>query len=493
MNVSRAELAQCIEPHFHEDLVNAEYSVEDIDAKNLLTYNRIDLGFKLLYLEMLGRSERYATEVYQQHIRAFSLGRYAEPGSRTKTSKQRFLEEFKDTYRSIKEDGFNKDLSIIPLSRNGSIANGSHRVACAAYLDIKVPCAEIETADHIYDYRFFFDRNVSTRALDAAVTKFIEYAPHVYIAFVWPVADGKDAEIGNVIPNIIYRNDVKLNQNGAHNLISQIYYGEKWLGTIEDNFGGARNKLVECFKVFSAIRVIAFQSESADEVLKIKEDIRTLFGIGKHSIHITDDKEEAVRVARVVFNDNSIHFLNHAQPNKYLSAHAQVNRFKKFLAHNNAGFNDIILDASIVMAVYGLREANDVDYLAGDNLPIEYTVDGINDHSEEMVYYEKTKNDLIYDPENYFCFNDLKFVSLPNLYKMKSKRAEAKDFNDLSMIATVLEKRQTESLPVKLYQIMNYQRLRLRKRVIEALKAIGLYEIARTYYRKFKNGDIRGG
>ena len=55
--------------------------------------------------------------------------------------------------------------------------------------------------------------------------------------------------------------------------------------------------------------------------MKIKDKIREVFNVGKHSVHITDTKEEAIRTARVVFNDNSIHFLNYAKPNKYISIH----------------------------------------------------------------------------------------------------------------------------------------------------------------------------
>lgn len=94
-------------------------------------------------------------------------------------------------------------------------------------------------------------------------------------------------------------------------MLSQIYYGEEWLGNVENNFKGSQGKLVECFKNFEPVRVIAFQADNLEEVIEIKEKIRDIFKIGKHSVHITDTKEEAIRVARIVFNNNSIHFLNY--------------------------------------------------------------------------------------------------------------------------------------------------------------------------------------
>ncbi|HCK0044366.1 TPA: hypothetical protein NW722_003875, partial [Vibrio cholerae] len=135
--------------------------------------------------------------------------------------------------------------------------------------------------------------------LDIAATKFVEYADNVYIAFVWPTAQGFDEEIERIIPNIIYRKNIKMTPNGAHNLLSQIYFGEPWLGTVENNFRGSKNKVTECFKTFDFMRVIAFQADSLDSVLQIKENIRQIFNVGKHSIHITDTKDEAIRMARM--------------------------------------------------------------------------------------------------------------------------------------------------------------------------------------------------
>ena len=44
-------------------------------------------------------------------------------------------------------------------------------------------------------------------------------------------------------------------------------------------------------------------ADSLDDVLIIKEQVRELFNVGKHSVHITDTKEEAIRTARIVCND----------------------------------------------------------------------------------------------------------------------------------------------------------------------------------------------
>lgn len=477
MNIVTNKLLKFIEPHFENDLAQDSYETKAIKAKDLLAHTRFDLAFKLLYLEMIDRDVKFAKEIYKEHIRAFSLGKFTEPGNEEKNSIDRFIEEFHKTFADIKLNGFDGSKTLIPLSKNGSIANGAHRVASAIYLDKDVECVEIDTDDHIYDYKFFYIRNVPSEMLDVVATKFVEYADNVHVAFIWPTAQGHDDKIEKAIPNIVYRQEMALTPNGAHNLLSQIYYGEEWLGSVEDDFKGSKGKLVECFKSFNPVRIIAFQAENLDEVLKIKDKVRDIFNVGKHSIHITDSKEEALRVARVVFNDNSINFLNHAKPNKYISTYQKIDKFKEFIVHNELDAIDVLLDSSIILSVYGLREAKDTDFFSFDNNKIIKEFEDINIHDEELQYYQETKNELIYNPKNYFYFNDLKFVSFAQLYKMKKNRAEEKDSNDCKMMEALIENDGFKKIINKWKQSFYYGKIKVKMNLIKFLKNIRLYEV----------------
>ncbi len=479
MELKKNKLLKLIEPHFEKDLVQDSYEIKTLKAKKLLTHTRFDLAFKLLYLEMMDKDVRFAKEIYKDHIRAFSLGKFTEPGNEEKNSIDRFLEEFHNTFEDIKLNGFDSSKTLIPLSKNGSIANGAHRIASAIYLDKALECVQINTANHIYDYKFFYSRNVPSEMLDVVATKFVEYADNVHVAFLWPTAKGNDKEIEKVIPNIVYRKEMTLAPNGAHNLLSQIYYGEEWLGSVEDDFRGSKGKLVECFKTFEPVRIIAFQANSLDDVLKIKDKVREIFNVGKHSIHITDTKEEAIRVARVVFNDNSIHFLNYAKPNRYISTHKKIDKFKEFLAKNELDINDLVLDNEIVLSAYGLRESSDIDYFVDDNEKLKY-------NDEELEYHDEEKLELIYNPKNYFYFNDLKFVSFNQLYKMKKNRAEEKDKNDCKMMEALIENDRFKKIVNKWKQSFYYMKIKTRASLIKVLKNIGFYELTRAIYQKVK-------
>ena len=476
INVNKDELKQLIEPHFYNDLSKNTYEIQRIKATKLLTHTRLDIAFKLLYLEMQEYDVEFANEIYKEHIRAFSLGKFTEPGNEDKNSIDKFIEEFRKTFENIKTNGFDRTKTIIPLSKNGSIANGAHRVASAIYLDKKVDCVEIETSDHIYDYNFFYNRNISENILDTVVTKFVEYASNVHIAFLWPIKKDNNINIETIIPKIVYKKKIQLNPNGAHNLLSQIYYGEEWLGSVEDDFSGSKGKLIECFKTFDSFEVIAFQADSLDEVLKIKDKIREVFNVGKHSIHITDTKEEAIRTARVVFNDNSLHFLNYAKPNRYVSTHRKIDTFKEFIKKNNIDFNDVALDSGIILSAYGLRECSDIDYFTVDNSKLEY-------NDEELEYHDEEKIEMILNPKYHFYFNDIKFISFNQLYKMKINRGEEKDINDCKMMEALIENNKLKEFINKLKQNIYYGKIKIKYKMINTLKTIGLYQIVRSFYR----------
>ena len=484
--ISKAELSTLIDEHFYVDLNAESYTVQNIDALELLTSHRFDLAFKLLYLEMKDRNVDFANKLYMEHIKAFTLGTFSEPGNDKKSSIEKFIEIFDDTFEEIKSSGFDASKSLIPLSLNASIANGAHRVASSIFLEKEISCVSLDTYNHLYDYDFFYKRNIDQSSLDAVATKFVEYTSNIYIAFIWPTAVGNDNQIEEIIPNIVYKKEITLNINGAHNLLSQLYYGEDWLGSVEDNFKGTRGKLVECFKTFDSVRVIAFQAESLDEVLEIKEKIRDIFKVGKHAVHITDTKEEAIQTARLVFNDNSLHFLNHAKPNKYASTHKKIDTFKLFMKKNSLDSKDLLLDSSIILSAYGLREASDTDYFCSDNSKIKSTFDDINMHDEVLECYDEKKNEMIYNQKFYFYFNDVKFISFSQLYKMKTKRDEEKDRNDCKMMEALIEEDKLKAFISQLKQTLYYKQIKFRQDAVLFLQKLGLFEITRMVYRKLK-------
>ena len=82
---------------------------------------------------MLHFDAQFTKDIYKEHIRAFSLGKFIEPANDNKKSFEKFVNDFNETFEDIKKNGFDNCKTLIPLSKNGSIANGAHRVASAIF------------------------------------------------------------------------------------------------------------------------------------------------------------------------------------------------------------------------------------------------------------------------------------------------------------------------------------------------------------------------
>jgi hypothetical protein len=455
-----------------------------------LSYNRFDVAFKLLCLEWFLRKEVRSDcreKYYKEHIKAFTLGKFVEPGNQAKSDYQSYLQAFEDIFNSVRSNGFDQNLSIVPLAEDGSILNGAHRNAAAVFLGLNYPVLKTSLRPAHYGHEFFRDRGVPEHFLSAAAETFAEYDNGCFVALVWPTAKGCEREVHQILGKVVYKKEVWLNLNGAHNLLTQVYSGEGWLGQQNKNYPGARGKVEKCFPSPGVVRVYVFQSDSLEEVLSLKERIRQVFGNGKHSVHTTDTKAESLKVCQMLLNENSVHFLNNASPNKYVETAAQIAYFKSAVQRSGGSFSDYAIDSGMVMAVYGLRSAHDVDYVTVSNNLKDMRVDA---HDTELQLHGVEAKDLIDDRSNFFWYEGVKFLCLQQVRNMKAARGEAKDLNDLRRIDVCLK---DEGL-IKLFNSIRYfvtfkksQLINNSKSCIKTvLEYLGVFEKLKIHYDKVR-------
>lgn len=488
--VPQEKLEYLIEPNIFERLSKEEYDLYKADARSFLTYNRFSLSFKILFLHMLDKCYEFGEEVYLEHIRAFSYGSFVEPHSKDKIGKQKFINEFIKIYEDIENYGFNPKKSVLPLSTRNHIKNGSHRLAAAIFTNKDVYFIKTENKGPVFDYKYFIERNVRPEFMDAGATIFAQYSNNCYIALVWPSAKGFEDEIQEVLKRVVYRKEVNLNQNGAKNLLSQVYDGESWLGSVENDFAGVFPKLNGCFSNDGPLRAYLFKADSLEEVVAIKEKIRSFFKLDKHSIHITDTQEEVDVLSNLLFNNNAIHFLNHAKPNNFKSFNKKLRDFKQFIQNHEINADDIILDSGMVLSAYGLRESSDVDFLVNQEYSVPHEEGIFSNHIDFVQHYSKTPERLIYDPRNYFYFNGVKFLALHEVYEFKKNRGGKKDLTDLKLIEALLENDNSKMQWARLKQKINFVKngllYKTEKFAGNTLRKIGLYDLINKYYLKLK-------
>lgn len=488
--IKKDELKQKLEPFIYDQLQKDLYEIVSLNPIQLLSWNKLDLAFKLFYLDTKDKNEELALKIYREDIKAQTLGIFKEYGNEEKNNFNRYIKEFTSIYENIKAEGFNQDKTVIPLSNINTIINGSHRIASAIHLDKKVSCVKLDIPFISCDYKYFYGANVSTDILDIVVSKFIEYSENTYIAFLWPSGEGNKELAESKFSNIVYKKEIELSSNGGFNLLFELYKHMNWIGDEKNNYSGIEQKYIECFPNFKPFTVLIFQSESIEKVREIKEEVRKIYNIGFSSVHITDTKEEAIRISQFILNKNGLHFLKYANPFKIKSLNKQLEVYQQFLEDNNINNQDIVLDSSILLSLYGIREANDIDYLLADKFSITKIYDNIEPHDEVLKYYKEQKINLIYNPKYFFYYKGFKFISFDSLYFMKKNRNEEKDKNDIKIMEALIEnnfiKQKTNQLKQKLFYFrIKFKRLFFES-IISFLKKIGLYNSIRFLYRKLR-------
>lgn len=480
MKISQKKLKERFKFNLHPLLKNNIYDVISVPAIELLTPNRFDVLAKYIYVKFrnLKIDSRFGEHIYLNHIRVFNS--FVENDGSKKVGKKAFLESFNNLIESVDKNGFMEE-TIIPVCSNNTIVDGAHRLATAIYYNKSISCVNINNTSHNFDYSFFKQQGLDVVFLDVMASEYVRLKNNVYMLLLWPAANGNSAEFLNILNNygsIVYQKDVYLTKEGRVKLVRQVYKNESWVGSNRDNFVGARNKAKWCFgNSKKALKVFLF--ESTKDLIKMKEEIRGLFNIEKHAVHINDTKEETLELTGLLFNENSINWLNHSALRAFSWHDRLLSHYCNWIRDLNINNEYFCIDGSSVLAAYGIREARDLDFFYfGDN-NISTGFKEIGCHNNEIEHYTISRDDIVFNPTNHFVLNNLKFVSIELIREMKLSRNESKDVKDVELIRQLLlnEKNIVPLLErIKQYTTLSYFKSRIKFILLKF----------RYFYTKFK-------
>ena len=416
-----------------------------ITPHKLLTHTRFDVIIKYLYGKSLkwGYNTTFYKEIYKEHLRLWNG--FKEYDNQNKNSFESFDEEFKTILKSIKTVGFDSKISKIPTHNGKYILNGAHRLAAALVYDKPVFTYNgIDGIDGMIDcgYKFLQNLGLSERYCDRVAIEYSKLKKNTHMVFVFPAAEGNGRELINIIikyGNIFYEKSVSLDETGSFNLMRELYLDEHWAGNLQSNFGGYRQKQKLCYPNYEKTRVFLVEFNDISDAVKVKDIIRGIFNIGNHSVHINDTHEETVGLAKLMFNDNSIHHLNNANAVNYESFDKCITDFKFIIGELGLDIDNYCIGGSSPLSAYGLREGNDLDYLHfkddGNIIELHDKRDLIHSHNKYGVgRYHLDRDDIIYNPDNHFYYRGVKFASLEVVKQLKLKRGEPKDKIDIELI-----------------------------------------------------------
>jgi len=182
MMLSKRELDGRLEPHIIERLTHKQYLVSQADPRELVTWNRLDLGFRTAYLFLKDKLPNLANRIYYEDLRAQSLGSLVDPDNDKKSNFGIFQAVFEEVSQKIATEGFDQNTTLLPVSNEGSILNGGHRLSSALFHKKKVSFIQTELPKIVCDYQYFFERAVPEATIEQAVCQLLSYIENAFVA-----------------------------------------------------------------------------------------------------------------------------------------------------------------------------------------------------------------------------------------------------------------------------------------------------------------------
>lgn len=174
--ISYMELRKLLDNEYIISLLKKRNKIRIFETMpiNLISKYRYDVFIKYYYVQAYITQENYelAKKIYLNHIKSFN--NFIEPDGKKK-GPQSFIENFNSLIENIKCVGVNK--TIIPITPNGEIIDGAHRLAIALYLNLAVQFAIFDLLDANYNKNFFINRGFNieyVKIIDEKVVKNIK-------------------------------------------------------------------------------------------------------------------------------------------------------------------------------------------------------------------------------------------------------------------------------------------------------------------------------
>lgn len=459
-----------IESEAHNNLIDPRPPKEAI---SFLKKDRFDILAKLIFIEFYHREIKssWGESVYAAHLLAWNGFKETKP---IKSSLKDYIVSFIKIINDIGTNNFDFNKSPILVDDNEQVLDGSHRLAASIYFNKKIRykyISETNSPEYLYKeclsiesnrvylkngvcpfYMFTNSnnykkienhhktnkQNMDICYTDAMALKYAQIKkPNIYSLIIYPTTnETHHKELIEIIEqhsDIIYYKKLKLSGMQAKNLIIQAYNEEDWIGNVTNNFIGSDIQKSKCFTNDSCTRYFMIESNNLKQVLLLKDKIRKLFDIGKHSVHTSDTFNETWRISTTILNQNSLfmnNYITHKNCSNFFSLFEQL---KHWVKKNKIDTNEFCITGSSVLSLFGIRDANDIDYICRKGLTLADT-NKIKSHLSEEKYYHIDFDDIIYNPNNHFYYDGFKFATLDVISKFKIKRSEPKDIKDLNLL-----------------------------------------------------------
>ena len=462
--------------------------------------DRLDIPVKANYFrKLLANEPSDAEELYESMV----LGRTGgvepfdpfEPKQPKKLSISCYKKSCLDLLASMTKRGFLPRHSI-PIAKDGRILNGSHRLACASALGITPLFRPVDVPN---GYSWGFDWVLDQKWPQAFIRRILrvwqEQCSKCGVLIIFPDALEKWDDIEKLFPesSLVGYADHTIDPVKCDRIIRDTYScrnyrGETSLDFLKKkiNLLGSRNA---CF------RAVLLNCPDTSE---IKNKIRNSLSyyIPKENFitcHGSDDTDEANYLGSIWFNPNYDEWLNHAHPNS--SVHSLIEKTLVVLSEKEIPTNKVCVVGGGVLALWGLRTADDLDLTVTPSLRNIYgsgiTLLGPETDIVTEGYHRRVNLSTILDDslikEAYYhtIYRGLRFVVPKVVLDRKAYSLRDKDLPDIHPLIDVCSRCSSE----RSFQVKSIQEKILLPvgRIREILKVFKIRRICAFMMRKLKS------
>ncbi len=437
------------------------------NAKELINKDRLDLVVKYLYAKEFLESENnhYSKDVYKdlyiRHILMRTMGQEPIDINCTNSNKNNiddYISSFQELILSMKSIGYNGE--PIPVFGN-LLANGAHRTATAALLNLKIPILE-EKQGFSWDFDWFCNNGFNTEDKQRILKGFVDIHPNNCAIFVvWNPLFKYIENVKTVINNYFdIVGDIELDFENNYvaftNVLLEIY-DPNISKTGDETVIREKAKLLQANYLSFKVIVVTNQKKNSDKSISelsknCKDEIRNLFNhiLPKEcfcTVHSSDGESECKYLASILLSPNNIkHLKMRLTTETGANFTRRIRNLPSFFKDTGIFTpNDVCIIGSGVMTALGVQKDSDsdsdfiIDYKYREKLGWEVVY--LNDDydigvSDKLAYRPKNipDNILIHNSEYHWMFKGIKFANLQIIKDRKSFNPRPKDIIHLRQI-----------------------------------------------------------
>ena len=431
--------------------------IDNQNAFNYLTPNRLDIIIKIIFFEyLLGISNTKLNKIliyifYKKQKRFSKYSHYNQF--------REFEIEFINLINSINDSDINEKF-LVPIDRENEVIDSGNKLALSIILKKKINILSFFCNANYFNLSAldnYFKLTKNTLITDYIITNYVKYNENLRIILLFPRRKKKyEKETLNIIKSkgkIIVKKRINIGTLiNAYYIVKNLYFGANWIGNLTDNYKGALWKAEACFKGTNGeLDVLLFfpknqKNSEASELKIMKEEIRKYHKVHYHSIHSSDNHIETERYSKIFFHEESSKILANKRNNYFLG----FEKVLEVLSNKQINQDNFAFSGSMTLAAIGIRSPNDIDIIHEKNFKfdLDFFKDspfnefgGIHSHNIHVNRYlpEYKTSELIYNPKNFFYYMGFKFLHPKlvlnfkiNRYKKNHKDKDLKDIKEIN-------------------------------------------------------------